>query len=98
MASRKLVSLEQTEHLSWLAKVELSEEEKKIFTEQLNRILDFFKKLDELDTSNVPPTYHVVELANVFREDEPTPPLPQEEALRNAAHKKNGYFIAPKIV
>ena len=98
MASRKLVSLEQTEHLSWLAKVELSEEEKRVFTEQLNRILEFFRKLDEVDTSNVQPTYHVVELTTVFREDEPASPLPQEEALRNAAHKKNGYFVAPKIV
>ena len=98
MASHKLVSLEQIEHLAWLAKIELSDEEKKLFLNQLNSILEFFRKLDELDTSNVPPTYHVIELVNVFRDDEPRSPLSQEEALRNAAYKKDGYFIAPKIV
>lgn len=98
MEELKRISPEKTSYLAWLAKIELTEEEKKLFTEQLNRILEFFREIDKIDTSNVPPTYHVLPISNVFREDEPEPPLPQEEALKNAPRKKDGFFIAPKIV
>ena len=98
MESLKRISLEKTSHLAWLAKIELTDEEKKLFTEQLNKILDFFREIDKVDTSNVPPTYHVLPISNVFREDEPKSSLSQEEALKNAFRRKDGFFIAPKIV
>ena len=58
-----------------------------------------FKKLDDLDTSNIEPTTHPIEgLKNVFREDIPWKSLTNEEALQNAEHKKDGFFKAPRIL
>ena len=94
----KRISEKEVEHIAWLAKIELSEEEKRLFTKQFNEILEYFRKIDELDTEKVPPTYHVLDLANVFRKDEVEPSLPKEESIRNAPKKEKTYFKAPKII
>lgn len=94
----KHISCSQVEHLAWLARLELTEEEKELYTQQLNEILEYFNRLSEIDTSNVPPTYHVIGKVNVFREDEVQPSLKTEEALKNAPRKRNGFFEAPKIL
>lgn len=94
---RRHISKEEVEHVAWLARLELSEEEKNLYTEQFNDILEYFSKINELKTEDVPPTYHVVNLVNVFREDEVKPSLPVEEVVRNAPKKREGYFEAPKI-
>ena len=92
------LSKKEVEHIAWLAHIELSDKEKSLFTEQFNEILDYFKKIDEVDTEGVEPTYHVLDLENVSRTDETSPSLPIEEALKNAP-KKDGKFIkAPRIV
>ena len=97
MKEEKL-SKKDVEHIAWLAHIELSEEEKSLFTEQFNEILDYFKKIDAVDTEGVEPTYHVLDLTNVAREDKTESSLTTEEALRNAP-KKDGKFIkAPRIV
>ena len=99
MGTKKILSKEEIEHLARLALIKLSEEEKEKFSQQLNDILDYFQKLNELDTSNVEPTRHIIdELKNVFREDIPGESLTQEEALKNASEKKDGYFKAPRII
>jgi len=95
---RKRITIEDVEHIAWLAHIELTEEEKEVFVEQFNRILDFFKKIDEVDTSNVPPTYHVLDLVNVFRKDEIGEPLPKDSVLMNAPKKEDGFFKSPRIV
>ena len=92
------ISKKDVEHIASLARIELSEEEKDLFTEQFNRILDYFHKIDELDLEDVEPTYHVIELFNVFREDEVTEPLTQEMVLLNVQRRKDGYIKAPKII
>lgn len=89
---------EDVEHIAWLAHIELTEEEKEDFMEQFNKILEFFRKIDEVNTEGVPPTYHVLDLTNVFREDEVRESLPKEEALRNAPKRENGFFKSPRIV
>ncbi|MHA1733613.1 MAG: Asp-tRNA(Asn)/Glu-tRNA(Gln) amidotransferase subunit GatC [Promethearchaeota archaeon] len=96
MARTKL-TVEDTEHVADLAKISLSEEEKAVFTRQLNDILSYFEKLNELDTSDVPPTYHVLDLKNVFRPDEVKPSLPVEDALKNAPKTQDKFFKAPRI-
>ncbi len=99
MPEKKDFSKETIEHISKLALLDLSEEEKELFSKQLGDILNYFKKLDDLDTSNVEPTIHPIDgLKNVFREDIPWKSLTNEEALRNAEHKKDGYFKAPRIL
>lgn len=99
MTNKKEFSKETIDHISKLALIDLSEEEKEKLSKELGDILNYFKKLDELDTSTVKPTTHPIDgLKNVFREDVPWESLSNEEALRNAKHKKDGYFKAPRIL
>lgn len=95
---RQHLSKKEVEHIAWLAHIELSDKEKSLFTEQFNEILDYFKKIDDVDTEGVEPTYHVLDLKNVSRTDETTPSLPIEEALRNAPKKEKKFIKAPRIV
>ena len=85
-------------HMSWLSRLELSEEDKKKYTPKLNSVLDYFNELDEVDTEGIEPTYHVLPLNNVFREDEKGSSLSQEEALYNAPKKQDGFFKAPRMM
>jgi aspartyl-tRNA(Asn)/glutamyl-tRNA(Gln) amidotransferase subunit C len=92
------ITKKEVEHVALLARLELTEEEKEIYTQQLNSILEYVHKLDRLDTGKIAPTAHVLPLRNVFREDVATPGLPQEKALENAPEQDNGFFKVPKIV
>jgi len=93
-----LITQEDLEHICWLCRIALAEDEKQLFTQQLNTVLGYFDKLDEVDTEDVEPTYHVLNIKNVFRKDEVEPSLSQEEVLANAPRSENGYFRAPRIV
>ncbi len=86
------------EQVSMLARLELSEEEKEIFSKQLSSIIEYIDKLNELDTTNVDPTAHVLPIRNVFREDELRPSLPKDKALQNAPHKTDDFYRVPKII
>lgn len=86
------IDREQVLHIARLARVGLSEEDVACFQEQLSQILDYFQVLEELDTSEVPPTSHVLPLENVMREDEPSAPMPAEEALANAPQREGDFF------
>jgi aspartyl-tRNA(Asn)/glutamyl-tRNA(Gln) amidotransferase subunit C len=87
-------------HIGWLARLELSKEDKKEYAPKLNPVLDYFSELDEVDTVGVEPTYHVLALSNVFREDEVNTKcsLDQDEALSNAPNKQDGFFKAPRMM
>jgi aspartyl-tRNA(Asn)/glutamyl-tRNA(Gln) amidotransferase subunit C len=92
------VSKKDVEQVAWLAHIELSEKEKLLFTEQFNEILEYFKKIDEINTDGIKPTSHVLELNNVYRKDEIKPSLSAKEALKNAPKKDKDLFKAPRIV
>lgn len=94
----RYLSKKEVEHVAWLAHIELSEEEKTLFTEQFNEILDYFKKIDTVNTEGIDPTYHVLDLKNVQRKDETRPSLSTEEALKNAPKKDKTFLKAPRIV
>jgi len=96
--SKSHISLKEVEHIAQLAHIELTEDEKRLFTKQLNEILEYFRKIDEADTEGVPPTYHVLDLVNVYRDDEVGESLSQKEALSNAPKKERGFFKAPRII
>ncbi|MHA1293961.1 MAG: Asp-tRNA(Asn)/Glu-tRNA(Gln) amidotransferase subunit GatC [Promethearchaeota archaeon] len=99
MPDKEEFSKEVVEYVSKLALIDLKEEEKEMFAKQLSNIISYFKKLNDLDTSNVEPTTHAIDgLKNVFREDIPWKSLSNEEALKNAEHKTNGFFKAPRII
>lgn len=93
-----MLAREEVLHIAKLAKLHLSEDEIKKYQEQLGRILEYFKKLEELDTSNVEPMKHVLDIHNVFRADEPRPSVSPEEALKNAPKRRDNFFEVPKVV
>lgn len=86
------------EHLSRLARVSLSDKEMTLFGDQLENILLYVEKLNELDTSGVEPTSHVILLHNVEREDSPKPCLDREEALMNAPDRSDRFYRVHKII
>lgn len=101
IAESIMISRKDLEHMAWLSRVELGEEDKEKYTPQLNSVLDYFSEIDKVDTEGIEPTYHVLPLSNVFREDVacvPTCSLSQEEALANAPKKKDGFFKAPRMM
>ena len=92
------VTFDDVEKIGKLAKLSFSEAEKIKFVEQFNQILQYMAKLDELDTENIKPTSHVLNLKNVTREDKVETWLSQEEALKNAPKQKAGHFSVPKVI
>ena len=87
-----------TEHLARLSRLSLSEEEKELFGSQLDGILSYMGKLNELDTHNVGPTSHVISINNVVREDLTKPSLSREDALSNAPDRTDDFFRVPRII
>ncbi|GEN35618.1 MULTISPECIES: Asp-tRNA(Asn)/Glu-tRNA(Gln) amidotransferase subunit GatC [Aneurinibacillus] len=92
------ISRDEVEYVAKLARLNLTEEEAVKYTEQLNSILEFAGKLNELDTTNVPPTSHVLDVYNVMRDDEVRPSADREEALRNAPDEEDGQFKVPAVM
>jgi aspartyl-tRNA(Asn)/glutamyl-tRNA(Gln) amidotransferase subunit C len=92
------ISAKEVEHIAWLAKIELSQDEKELFTKQFNSILKYFEVINEIDTETIQPTTQVIEEASDLREDKVTPSLSIDEALTNAVHRERGFFKAPKII
>jgi aspartyl-tRNA(Asn)/glutamyl-tRNA(Gln) amidotransferase subunit C len=81
-----------------LARLDVSPNQVETFQRELDAILSHFDKLNELDTSGVAPTSHVLSLVNVFRADVVRPSLTQDEALANAPVKAYGHFRVPKVI
>jgi aspartyl-tRNA(Asn)/glutamyl-tRNA(Gln) amidotransferase subunit C len=92
------ISNEQVKHVANLARLEISEDEVERFTKQLDAIITFAEQLNELDTANVEPTYHVLDMKNVFREDIKEKGLPREEVLKNAPDHQEGQIKVPAII
>jgi len=92
------IQKKEVEAVGLLARIELSEDEKELFGQQLSSILSYIEKLKELDTSQVEPTTHVLPLHNVFREDRVLPSLSPEQALANAPERVDGFYRVPKII
>ena len=86
------------EHVAYLARLGLSEEELARLEGQLNHILDQYATLAELDTDAIPPTAQTIELENILREDVVTPSLPVEAVLANASDAVDGYIVVPAIL
>jgi len=91
------VTNEEVKHIALLSRLDLTEEEIQMYTEQISQILDYAAKLNQLDTSQVDPTFHAVPLQNVFREDHPGDPLPAADALANSARSRGAFFEVPKV-
>lgn len=86
------------EYVAKLARIGLSKEEIEKFSPQLSKVLDYINKLSELDTEEISPTTHVIDIKNVLREDKVKEPLAREEVLKNAPDKEDGCFKVPKVI
>lgn len=85
-------------HVAGLARLKLTDAEIERFTRDLSNILGYVAQLDELDTGDVPPTAHPLEVSNVLRDDEVGTSLSSEAALSNAPDRQDGFFKVPKVL
>jgi aspartyl-tRNA(Asn)/glutamyl-tRNA(Gln) amidotransferase subunit C len=92
------LSRSDVEHVAFLARLGLTEDELDRLEGQLNHILDQYAKLSELDTSAIAPTAQTIELENILREDIAAPSLPVEAVLRNAPATEGDFVVVPPIL
>ncbi|MDI6789714.1 MAG: Asp-tRNA(Asn)/Glu-tRNA(Gln) amidotransferase subunit GatC [Thermodesulfobacteriota bacterium] len=92
------ISREDVQHVAKLARLSFSKEDIELFTNQLNQILTYMDKLNELDTAHVELTHHALAITNAFREDAIRPSVSNEKSLANAPAKANGSFTVPRII
>lgn len=98
MKSAPQITPELVQHVARLARLDLESDEAAKMQEQLGDILGYISLLDELDLSDVPPTSHVIDMANVMRDDVVKPSLPVEKGLANAPDKEGTAFKVPRII
>ncbi|MCR9152679.1 MAG: Asp-tRNA(Asn)/Glu-tRNA(Gln) amidotransferase subunit GatC [Croceimicrobium sp.] len=92
------ISLEEIRHLAHLARLEFKEEEMKSMQGDMDKILGFVAKIDELNLEGVEPLVYLSEERNVLREDRSSTILSKDEALKNAPDKDSDYFRVPKVL
>ncbi|WP_221568304.1 Asp-tRNA(Asn)/Glu-tRNA(Gln) amidotransferase subunit GatC [Alkalihalobacillus sp. TS-13] len=92
------ITKEEVKHVAKLARLAVTEEEAEKFTSQLDAIIGYAEQLKELDTDDVEPTTHVLDMKNVLREDEAKPWLTNEEALKNTPDTQNGLIKVPAVL
>ncbi|MCE5327583.1 MAG: Asp-tRNA(Asn)/Glu-tRNA(Gln) amidotransferase subunit GatC [Planctomycetaceae bacterium] len=92
------VDADLVRHIGVLARIDLTDPEVQSHAAQLSAILEYFDKLNELDTSGVEPMVHAMELSNVLADDTPEPSLTPEQALANAPARDGDYFKVPKVI
>jgi aspartyl-tRNA(Asn)/glutamyl-tRNA(Gln) amidotransferase subunit C len=92
------ITREEVQHVAKLARLDLSAAEVDRMTGQLDAILSYVAKLDELDTTGVPVTTHTQQVVNAFREDEVCPSLPRKLALANGPEQNGEAFVVPRVI
>ncbi len=92
------VTKKDVEKIAELSMLEFSDSELEQYTLEMNNILSYVEKLNELDTENVEPLSHPIENSNVFREDKLKNSVSTEEALKNAPDRTSEHFKVPKVI
>jgi aspartyl-tRNA(Asn)/glutamyl-tRNA(Gln) amidotransferase subunit C len=92
-----MITEDDVRYVAKLARLRLEPDEAARMTGELVKILAQIDKMSELDTADVPPTAHVLDVTNVTRPDRPRPGLPREEALRNAPAVGDDSFRVPRM-
>jgi aspartyl-tRNA(Asn)/glutamyl-tRNA(Gln) amidotransferase subunit C len=92
------ITREEVRHVARLARLEFSEGEEERLTGQMNSLLAYMEKLNELDTAGLTPMSHAIELRNVFRADAVRTSLERDESLANAPATDGASFVVPKII
>ena len=88
----------QVEHVAQLARLQFDEEQLEMFVNQLNTILDYFDKLQDLDTTGIEPTSHAVALQNALRHDTVNNFVEKDLLMQNAPSEENKCFKVPKVI
>ena len=89
---------ELIDRLAMLSKLKFEGEKKEVIKADLERMLDFVSKLDQVDTKGVEPLIHMSDVVNVLRQDVTSSDTTKEEALKNAPQKDSDYFKVPRVV
>ena len=92
------LSDKEVKHIALLARIGMTEQELAMFGVQLSDILEQFRILEQVDTTDIPQTLHTVDLTSVFREDKALPSLTQEEVLSNAPWEYEGFFRVKAVL
>jgi len=92
------ITRKEVEYVARLARLRLTEEEKERLTSQLGAIVGYVEKLNELDTTNVEPTAHVLPLKNVTRPDKACPTIDHDTILRLAPKSEDGFVKVPQVI
>ncbi len=92
------ITTDEVAKIAYLARLEFDEERLKTFAKQLNQILEYMDKLNELDTKDIEPLYLPVFHSKAYREDEVKVVYSKDEVLKNAPDTDGQYFIVPKVV
>lgn len=92
------ITRNEVEHVANLARLSLKDDEIDVLRSNMDSMLAYVEKLNELDTSNIIPTAHAVPVENTFREDVVHPSLGTDKALKNAPKSKNSCFQVPKVI
>lgn len=92
-----MITIKDVEHVAKLARLELTDDEKELYTKQLGDVLKYVDLMNEVDTTNVKPMTQVIDFVNVMREDKVYYEHTKEELMSNAPEEENGFFKVPKI-
>jgi aspartyl-tRNA(Asn)/glutamyl-tRNA(Gln) amidotransferase subunit C len=92
------IDIKTVDEIAHLARLEFKDDAKQEILNDLNRMLSFVNKLNELDTEAEDPLIYMTNEKNVLREDEPEVTLTQKDALKNAPKKDSDYFKVPKVI
>jgi len=98
MHGKKKISAETVRRVANISKLSLTDHEVEKFRKDLSDVLDAFRELDKVNTKDVEPSFHPIEIKDALREDEEGKCLPQEKALDNTAHKEKGFFKGPRVL
>ncbi len=108
MATKQTVSPEEIQKIARLAKLHLDDEQRDLYTQQINVILEHVQKLQTLDVTDVEPLSHVLDLVNVTRKDQAAASLPRDRVLANAPLTEDSpsgkratdgqFFLVPKVI
>jgi len=92
-----MITTETVKHVAKLARLQLTEAEERLYTEQLGKILEYFDELAAIDTTGIEPMSHALPICNVMREDEVERSFTHDELLKNAPAIEGDFFRVPKI-
>lgn len=92
------ITPQEISHVANLARLHLSQEELEAMAKQLDEILTYVAKLNELDTGTITPTTHAISIVNAFREDEVKPSLERDKALANGPRQNGESFVVPRVI